>query len=274
MHKRRANFPGETISCPQCAAFAGVGFGAPWAEGQTRSVEVAVAYTARDGGMVWPPDYRRQIAARLREDLGVDLSTAGKRDTLRGRGGRARELRAELKRLAERDELLRVVPHRLQKQPSGLLLWILCGQVLWWLEHYYAARRHDPHHLLRVGAPHWLAKLAQPAERQLAVTPNRWPVVRAAAARAVVAGELRLNGRSMQRRLHDRRRLREERHESRRRAREGFLFLYAVASPTERQVVLDRLGFEECAATGEPEFCLRLRDENRIVYFRSRSASS
>ena len=79
-----------------------------------------------------------------------------------------------------------MVPHRRADQ-AGLLLAVLCGQTLWWLDHYYAAQREDPHHVLGGGGPLWLLAIASRAKAQLSVKPRRWGIVREAAARAVVA---------------------------------------------------------------------------------------
>jgi len=75
--------------------------------------------------------------------------------------------------------------------------------------------------------------------------------------------------RTVQRKLYNRQRINEELADSRARSRQGFAFLYAVATPVERQWLLEHSEYEQC----QPEnaaFSVRALDG--VAYLRAREA--
>jgi hypothetical protein len=174
----------------------------------------------------------------------ADFMTTRGWKTLAGRG-RGPQLQTVLRYWeAQQDTYFRMPTHRREGPPGHLLLYVLCCRVLWLLEHL-RAEGHD-HHLLRAGAPTWMRRLVKPVRAQLGLGSQRWSIMRAAAARQAVSAWLRLKPRTVQRKLYNRRRINEELAESRNRSRQGFAFLYAVATPVERQWLLKHSGYQQC----------------------------
>ena len=183
--------------------------------------------------------------------------------TLRGRSGRRLQLETELRHWEQRqDPYFRVPPHRRAHPPGHLLLYVLCGRMLWLLEHMREATQDQ--HLLRVGAPDWMRQLVRPVRAELSVTAERWSIVRTAAARRAVAVFLGLKPRTVQRKLQNRRRINEELAASRARSQEGFAFLYAVANPVERLWLLERSAYQQCGREGA---VFSVRTPDGVAYF-------
>ncbi|TMB86210.1 MAG: hypothetical protein E6J45_14245 [Chloroflexi bacterium] len=154
------------IGCPECAAFAATGFGAP-------------AVDFRDSPGVWwaynERDRRPRTRASVLQEFGLSPSTAALESLQRLLSGL-------------------VPPHRRGPMPDRLTLFMFYSWVLCWLDHYHRAAHEDPAHLLRVGAPEWMRGLARRAAGQLRVSAPRWSIVRQKAARLVVANVLRVKG--------------------------------------------------------------------------------
>ena len=183
--------------------------------------------------------------------------------TLAGRG-RGPQLRSEIRYWeAQQDGYFRVPGHRREAPPGHLLLNILCCRVLWLLEHLRVEGPH--HHLLRSGAPVWMQRLVKPVRAQLGLGSRRWSIVRAAAARQVVAAWLDLKPRTIQRKLYNSRRISEELAESRNRSRQGFAFLYAVATPVERRRLLEESPYQDCQREGA---AFSIRAPDTVAYFK------
>lgn len=237
------------ISCGECGAFAA----------DRLDFQLAEA-VCRQGRQLsgWWAEWRREMTA--------DIMAAHGWKTLKGRSGRRLQLENQLRDWERRQHpYFRVPPHRRAHPPGHLLLYILCGRVLWLLDHLHAATQDQ--HLLRVGAPDWMVRLVRPVRGGLSVTTERWSIVRTAAARRALAACLGLKARTLQRKLQNRGRIREELAESRAQSQEGFAFLYAVASPAERQQLLEHSAYQRCAREGA-EFSIRAPDG--LTYFRAR----
>lgn len=237
------------ILCGDCAAFA--------ADRLDFLLADALCQQGRQLSRWWT-EWRREMTA--------DVMAARGWKTLRGRSGRRIQLENQLRDWEQRQHpYFRVPPHRRAHPPGHLLLYVLCGRVLWLLEHVRATAQDQ--HLLRVGAPDWMRQLVRPVRAELGVKTERWSIKRTAAARRAVAACLGLKPRTLQRKLQNRRRIEEELAESRARSREGFAFLYAVANADERQRLLEQSAYLQCGREGA---VFSIRAPDGVTYFRPR----
>jgi hypothetical protein len=176
----------DAIRCPDCRAFARIGFGAPSVDPDSSPI-VAWAYAERDGRLTDVRVLRRQRMEKEQRTIMAERGWASKRGG-RSRGRQLTKAVASLK-----------LPHdlfpkgRRERIPNALdLLWIH-NRVLEWLDH---RRPVGQGHLLRVEAPSWMRQLThlRGVERLLGVSEERWALVRRKAARIVVASVLRIKG--------------------------------------------------------------------------------
>jgi hypothetical protein len=239
--------PPEHVSCTPCRQFASTGglFLAVRAvlDGSVAARDAVIEATLRDRG--WT--------------------------SLRGRGRRTAALRAELAWAKRTRALAPMLPHRREFPVSGVALRKLIGYTLWWLEHL----RRQPHggtapHVAHVGIPDWMRAMEREARLALAASAERWPMLQAAVARALVADTLGLKPRAVRRALQDRGRLRRDFEAVWDQIIDSFLARYDSASPAEHRGVVEQSSFEECDAGDAALFGIRGPD-GAAAYFRPRS---
>ena len=239
----------EHVSCTPCRQFASTGglFSAVRAvlDGRVAARDAVIEATLRDRG--WT--------------------------SLRGRGRRTAALRAELAWSKRTRALPPMLPHRREFPVSGVGLRKLIGYTLWWLEHL----RRQPHggtapHVAHIGIPDWMRAMEREARLALAASAERWSMLQAAVARALVADTLGLKPRSVRRALPDRARLRRDFEAVWDQIIDSFLARCNSSSPAERPGIVEQSPFEECDAGDAALLGIRGPD-GAAAYFRPRATA-